>query len=286
MSSKEAMAEARLSIDSARALFREGILSKCHAYMAVALQSLLDAWAPPSESEGKEAATTSERRERALSAISGAKYRRFGQLSAAYRAVEERAASDSRSSPVAGERDFERIWTEVDRLYRFSVRHFSPVEWRRRLRIGIALALTPVLLVVCLVLFLQHSRPHVDASSSYGPTYNPGLAVDRLIATEWLLADGEEGWIDLNFKAPRTVHGVTLSNCHNGAFADRGSAKVRVTAFSNDTVVATAEGEFSKISTERTDLELSLAGEKITRIRAEVVSHFGRGGGFAEIEVH
>lgn len=126
----------------------------------------------------------------------------------------------------------------------------------------------------------------MTASTTFNATYPPEHAVDGLIATEWLLPDNTEGWIDLSFKSPRSVRSVTLSNCHNGGFQDRSSANVRVTAFSGDRVVATADGAFTKISGERADLNLRLHANDVTRVRAEVLSHFGRGGGFAEVEVN
>lgn len=63
------------------------------------------------------------------------------------------------------------------------------------------------------------------------------------------------------------------------------SGKVRVTAFENDRVLATAEGAFANVSTERSALDLPLDGKNVTRVRAEVLSVLGQGGGFAEVEV-
>ncbi|HEY0465017.1 MAG TPA: hypothetical protein VGC79_12445 [Polyangiaceae bacterium] len=280
------MARAQLAIDSGRALFREGILAECHAYLALALRSLLDAWAPSDSAESEDAATQSERREQALLTLNRSKYRHIDRLSAAYRAVASEAPADAHSDAEVGERDFDWIWPEVDRLHRFTLRHLAPAETRRRLQVWLAVVLVPIVLFAGLFISLQLTRPKVVASQTYNGPYAPEQAVDRLEATEWLLPDGATGWIDVIFKAPRSVRSVTLVNCHNGAFVDRSSAKVRVTAFSNDKIVATTDGAFDKISGEHAALDLRLEGQNVTRVRAEVLSIFGRGGGFAEVEVH
>jgi len=285
MSAKESIARAQLAIESARALFREGIVVECHAYLALALRSLLDAWAPTDSAQADDAIAAGERREQALLALERAKYRHIVRLNAAYRAVVDEAPREAHSA-VLSEREFDWVWPEVDRLNRFTVRHFAPDEARRRLYIRLALVLVPIVLVAVMVLSLQRARPKVVASASYDGPYPPEQAVDRLEATEWLLPDGINGWIDLSFKKPRSVSRVTLVNCHNGAYVDRSSGKVRVTAFSGDKVVATADGEFAKVSGERAALDLPLEGKDITRVRAEVLSVLGRGGGFAEVEVH
>lgn len=312
MSAKESIAQAQRAIESARALFREGILVECHAYLALALRSLLDVWAPsdsapsdgaamPSDgapSDGAatpsddaatpsgDAATPSERREQALLALERAKYRHIVRLTAAYRAVAAEAPGAARAAAALGERDFDWIWPEVDRLNRFTRRRFATAEVRRHFRIRLALVLVPIVLVAIAVLSLQRTRPKVLASASFGDPYPPEQAVDLMEATEWLLPDDTDGWIDLTFRSPRSVRSVTLVNCHNGAFSDRSSKKVRVTAFSEHKEVASVEGEFEKLSSERATLELPLEGNEITRVRVDVLSHFGRGGGFADVEVH
>jgi hypothetical protein len=285
VNAKQAMAQAQLAIESGRALFRDGILMECHAYLALALRSLLDAWATNDGPQGDDASTADERREQALQALERAKYRHIVRLTAAYRAVADEAPRAAHSAAL-GERDFDWIWPEVDRLQRFTVRHFAPAETRRRAYIRLAFVLVPIVLVASMVFGLKCGRPEVVASLTYDGPFPAEQAVDGLEATEWLLPDGTPGWIDVNFKKPRSVSRVTLVNCHNGPFVDRSSGKVRVIAFSNNKVVATAEGAFDKISGEHAALDLPLAGKDITRVRAEVLSHLGRGGGFAEVEVH
>ena len=288
MNTKESMARAQLAIASGRALFQGGILEESAAYSALALESLLDAWAfnPSPQGEQSEAATTpSERREQALVLLARAKYRRIARLTAAYRAVASEAPGQPRSATL-GERELDSIWPEVNRLNRFSWQKLAPAETRRRLYIGLAVVLVPIAVIAGSVFAFQRARPKVVASVAYNETYPPEQAVDGLEATEWLLPDGTNGWIDLIFKKPRSVKSVTLVNCHNGGFVDRSSGKVRVTAFSGDKIVATADGEFDKVSGERAALDLPLVGRDITRVRAEALSVLGRGGGFAEVEVH
>lgn len=286
MSSKESLARAELAIDSARTLFRKGILAECHAYFAVALRCLLDVWVPSESPESEEGVAPNERRERGLLAVSGAKYAHFERLSTTYRAVEDRAPRATPAAAAPSERDLDALSAEVDRLHRFTSRHFASAETRRRFRLRLGLALALVVLAPGVALLLGPKPARVVASANYGPTFLPEFAADRSISTEWLLPDNTEGWVDVRFESPRIVHSVTLSNCHNTSYLDRGSEKVRVTAFSGDEVVATAEGAFTQITAERADLNLRLPAKNVTRVRAEVLSHFGRGGGFAEVEVN
>jgi len=286
VSAKESLARAELAIESGRALFREGILTECHAYMALALRALLDAWVPAHDAAADGATTPHEQREQALLTLARSKYRDMPRLTAAYHAVAGEAPREARPAKALRERDFDCILREVDRLHQFTLRALAPAEARRRFRIRLALVIAPIALVIAMILMAQRTRPRVTASTSYADLYAPELAVDFLEATEWLLPDGTEGWIDLAFRAPRSVRSVTLVNCHNGTFVDRSSGKVRVTAFANDKSVASVEGEFSEISSERAALDLPLVAKDVTRVRVEVLSTLGRGGGFAEVEVH
>ena len=260
------------------------IVGECRAYLALALRSLLDAWAASDSAQNDDATAPSERHEQALLALDRAKYPRIARLTAAYRAIVNEAPAVAHSAAALSERDLDWIGREVARLNRFSLHRFAPVETRRRFRNRLALVLVPSVLIAVMVFWLR-ARPKVVASASFADIYPPRQAVDRLEATEWLLPDGTNGWIDLVFKAPRRVRSVTLVNCHNGVYGDRGSGKVRVTAFENDKVVATAEGAFPNISTERSALDLPLDGKNVTRVRAEVLSVLGLGGGFAEVEL-
>jgi len=279
--SQEALGQAERAIASARSLFRDGLVPECHQYMLKAQQALVEAWAPMANGDGEQASDT----ERALHALERARYRHPERLRAALAAAQKSAAGDI-SGPVNLGHDAESVWTELERWNRFSVRHFrSPAE-RRRVRIKFGIALGLVLLVVLVFYARLWGRPYAHASAVITDEHLASAVLDGMEATEWLLPDNSTGWIDIIPPKPRTLHGVRLTNAHNEYYLDRASRKVRVTAYAETGPVGTVEGEFEKFSQERSVLDLRLEAQNVIRVRVEVLSHFKRGGGFAEIELH
>lgn len=277
----EVLASALRAIASARALYREGQVPESHEYLSKALQLLVRAWLPASESDSDPTSAS----EAALQELQKAGYRRPERLRAALAATRAPAAG-SASGAEDFPRDTEWLWAEVERVHRFSVRHFRPVaeRKRRRLKLGIALGLG---LVVALVFVLRlWGRPYAHASASFSNAYRPAHALDGLEATEWLLPETSRGWIDIFPPKPRTLHGVRLLNAHNAYNLDRATRKVRVTAYSETGPVGSVEGEYEKLTQDTSILDLRLEAEHVVRVRIEVLGFFARGGGFAEIELH
>ncbi|HEY0466733.1 MAG TPA: hypothetical protein VGC79_21145 [Polyangiaceae bacterium] len=277
----ESVARAQRAVASARALFREGLVPECHEYMLKALSALIEAWQPaPAEGDSEQGSKT----EQALRALEQALYRRPERLRAAIAAAEK---SPPKNAAKAADfsRDSEWLWAEIERLNAFSVRYFRPAaeSKRRRIKLGIALGL--VAIVALVFQYRLWGRVHATASAVYGDEHLTKHALDGLEGTEWLLPDGTTGWIDLIPPKPRTLHRVYMLNAHNEYWLDRGSHKVRVTAYSEAGPVGTVEGAFPKFTQDRSILELPLEAENVVRVRIEVLSFFKRGGGFAEVEL-
>jgi hypothetical protein len=129
-------------------------------------------------------------------------------------------------------------------------------------------------------------RPVVSASGVYSTDHTAANAFDGLDATEWLLPDRQVGWLDIRFASSRKLRRVRLLNSHNIYFMDRAAERVKVTAYGKRGPIATAQGRFAKINGKRSPLDLSLSADAAVRIRVEVLSYFGSGGGLAEVELY
>jgi len=281
---KAAITQARRELASSRALFREGLVSECHRHMLAAQRALLEAWC---ERRSAERASSSERatdQELALAALAGAGYRRLPRLRASLVASEN--VSEASLGADTAWRDLQPIWAEVERLSRFTMRYFTPPEERLRARRQrTVLAVLAAVVVVILVRQIRE-RPRAHSSLDYSDNHAAACVLDGLGATEWLLPDDTLGWVDVTFPSARTVHRVRLFNAHNVFYLDRATGNVRVTAFSEKNVVATASGGFKRLDPEQSILDLQLEAKEVTRVRVEVLSFFKRGAGLAEIEVY
>jgi len=261
----DANQRAARAVEGARALFREGVLAEANAFMAQALHALLPAWA---ESEAQ--ATP----EAAYVALERARYPHTPRLRAAVLAVH------GEHRPI----DFEWTWAEVERLLLFSVRAAQSPRARKLRRMRWLAASAVALVLVLVVAFRLWGRPRVEASAVLWDQSPASNVIDGVEATEWLLPDSTAGWVTLNFPRARSVHRVRVANSHNVYYVDRGARQVRVTAFGERGKLASVEGEFPKLTQDRSVLDLRLEAAGATGIRIEVLSYFGRGGGLAEIE--
>lgn len=298
--SLEAVAEARRALAAGLALWREGLVAESHVHMVEALRAALRAWDPVDaaspadgaaptaavlpDSGGKSAAGTSSTAdpppswEPALSALDAAGYRHPDRLRTAL------ATPSSSGAPARPELDW--IWDEIDRLCRFSLRRLTPQRARRRRRIYGGAVCAVLAIAVAVTLAQLWGGPLASASGTFSAEHPASLAVDGMVATEWLLPDRTAGWLQISFRSRRTVRSVRIYNAHNRYYMDRASERVRVTAFSDQGPVATAEGRFAAMSIERSALDLPLAADHVTHLRVEVLSYFRNGGGLAEVEVH
>jgi hypothetical protein len=125
-SGREALGQAQRAIASARSLFRDGLVPECHEYMLKAQSALIQAWVPTAATDdGSEQAPDTEQ---ALQALERAHYRHPDRLRAALAAVRKSATGDASAAVNLGQ-DAESVWSELERLSRFSTQHFrSPAE--------------------------------------------------------------------------------------------------------------------------------------------------------------
>ena len=259
--SLELVKRARRSLDAARALFRDGMIAECHQYMMSALELLVEAW-------GGSATAPSE--------LERLRYRRVERLRAVLDAPLAVALSDARG--------VDWIWAEIERLASFSVRRARTPRERRVRRWGAGIGAALVVVIALVFAVRLWGRPRVRASGFISVSNSADMAYDGLEATEWLLGS-KTGWIDVIFSSPRSVHGVQLVNSHNRFYLDRASRAVRVTAFNDSGRGASIESAFTKITQERSALDLPLEATGVTRVRVEILSCFGESGGLAEIVV-
>ncbi len=285
----DAVSRARRAIATAGALWREGLVPEAHAQMATALRLALEPWARRGGQDGSSAvagAPAASDEERAFAALAGAGFRDLDRLREALSSTagvsNQATAGSAAPSPPA---DFEWIWAEAERLSRFGARRLAtPAERRRRLlRLAVAGGLGLVVLIVMVVRVWV--RPHVTVSGMFSRDFPASYAVDGIESTEWDLPDRSTGWLQISFSSPRRVHGVRILNGHNKFYMDRAAERIRVTAYSKNGPVASAEGRFNGITEERSALDLNLDAEHVSDIRVDVLSYFGSGAAIAEVEV-
>jgi hypothetical protein len=290
----EAILQSRRALDSARALWREGLVPECHAYMVAALRTMLKAWVPVQAREASlrvETATLEPEEQQALAELARAGYRRVELLRTALAAtavVTTPAALPPQAVSLPSFElppDFEAIWAEAERLARFTVRRLTPPAARKKRRLILGAGLCLVLVFAGVIMGRLWHRPRASTSAVFGSDFPAAYAVDGIEATEWLMPDNTPGWLDVTFSSPRSVHLVRLLNCHNRYYADRAAQRVRVTAFGDWGPLGSVEGAFAALKAERSPLDLVLDAQKVTRLRVDVLSFFGRGGGLAEVEV-
>jgi hypothetical protein len=285
---ERAALESARAVESARALWRAGLVPECHAHMTAALRTLVEGWAPveSAETPASDSAPAPTREERALAALERAGYHRVDRLRSALEATAGVGPPAKETSTDAVPRsDFEPAWAEVERLSDFTWRHSMSAATKKKRRVVLVGALGIALVVMAIVGVRLWIRPRVVASAVLGWEFPASYATDGLEATEWLLPDRTTGWVDVIFSSSRTVRRVRVFNVHNRYFADRGSERIRVTAFDDWRPLATAEGRFDGIKAERSVLNLDLPAKGVKRVRVEVLSSFGLGGGVAEVEV-
>lgn len=275
MISSEAIEHAKRDVRAAQTLFQAGLLPECDAHLRAALRTALGAWsgaapesaAEPIESDG-------------LAALAHSGYPTVDRLRAVL-AAEPAKDDGTRRLP----RDFEAAWAETERFLRFSERRLLPAVVRKRRRRVLAAALVLAVLLAIFVSERLWGRVRARASASYSPESPASYAIDGIDSTEWLLPDGTLGWLDLYLPRATHVRSVVVLNGHNRFYLDRGTQRVRVTAYKNNEELASAEGAFKGIKDGHPALKLPLHADGVTRVRVEVLSFFGSGSAVAEVEV-
>ena len=265
---------------SARRLWQDGLLSEAYGLSSDVLQRLLLAHESPAEALAAPLLSVPE------SSSELSKEKGFDSLPALLQDLKRlpRPVDDAAYTAAHAEL-LDRVWAACRLVDRHLADEVYGAKARRRARtLRACLIAGAVLAVVTLVLARPFARPKVSASASYSPDFQPSLAVDGLTDTDWLLPDGQLGWIELRFPRPRDVAAVRLFNSRNRDHLDRGAQKARVTVYSGGRTIS-RETELGKPNMHAKWMELSIRADEVTRLRVDILSTHGLGGGLAEIDV-
>lgn len=103
------------------------------------------------------------------------------------------------------------------------------------------------------------------------------------VASQWLLADGETGWLQLRLAYPTELRRIDILNTSNGGMNDRAAARVRVSIYSGQDLLWGAEGTV-RHSPEWTHIHLPPSGLAEV-VLIEIESFAGKGGGLNEVRL-
>lgn len=275
MTPSETIDRAKREIHAASALYREGLEAECDAYMRRALRTTLGAWLSASGEAGVESGDAA-----ALEVLAQKGYPDLERLREALALVQTERGAEPRA------RDVEKVWAEAERLLRFSAKRLQTQAMRRRRRRWLVIGAGLIVIVGVFFCVRLWGRVRVRASASYAPEFPASYAVDGIDSTEWILPDGQLGWLDVYLPRAKDITRVVVLNGHNRYYLDRATKRLRVTAYAGDQEVGSAEREFKAIKDGRSALDIRLAAHGVTRVRVEILSYFGTGGTIAEVEVY
>ncbi|MCA9615929.1 MAG: hypothetical protein KC586_24405 [Myxococcales bacterium] len=143
-----------------------------------------------------------------------------------------------------------------------------------------------VLAVVGLYLALR--TPHAVMATSSAvfrsdPQFGPDKVFDDDPNTEWLLNDGQNGWLEARLTPGRDLVAIRLLNGHNRHFNDRGVKEFTLELYDRSgEKVFEHEGEL-EFSASPTWVEIPVSATNVERLRFNVRSHHRVGGALAEI---
>jgi hypothetical protein len=113
--------------------------------------------------------------------------------------------------------------------------------------------------------------------------YAPSNLVDGRLDTEWLAPVGS--WVELRLSGRQRISRVRLVNSVNAPHNDYATHDFVVRVFDADREVARREDSFAGYSLEPGWHSVSLPLTEGDRVRVELRSHFGAGGGLSEVQV-
>jgi hypothetical protein len=251
---------AQKRVSGADALWREGARAEALAMVALAcedLRAIAERFEPlAARLEGVEGLASGERyadRDEALPSDADARFRRaLGAASVALARL--RGAS----------------LTPAGRVEALGLRYVT-----------LALSVLGASVVVREALYTHRLRAR--ASSFFSTNFAPQLAVDRKPNTQWLLPDGQLGWLHVTFP-PRRARILRLLNTQ--ALSNYGTAACRVELYAGQRVVQTLSVNMRAMVANPQPLRLPLSPpEAIDGVRIHIEEYVGIGGGLAEVEV-
>jgi len=143
--------------------------------------------------------------------------------------------------------------------------------------------------LVCVGLVVEATRVHdrieVIASERYSVNHVATNVLDGKNATEWLARDDSPAWIELRFRDPISVSAVRVVNARNAPYDDRATKDLEVTLFNGDQELRKATLTLPGVGKEPEGHSIAISGSQVKRVRLSAHSYYGRGAGFAEIQV-
>ena len=143
-----------------------------------------------------------------------------------------------------------------------------------------------VLVGVGLFFALRTPRTVTASASSFfrnDPQFGPDKVFDDDPNTEWLLNDGQTGWIEARLSPGRSLTKVRILNGHNRHFNDRGTKELHLELYdSSGQKVFEHRGEMP-FSESPSWVDVPVSAEGVERLRLNVTSFHRVGGALAEI---
>ncbi|MBX3247905.1 MAG: hypothetical protein KF901_12060 [Myxococcales bacterium] len=164
---------------------------------------------------------------------------------------------------------------------------YSPTQVRWRVAQRIATSSLALLLAVVLAYFAIRTPRTVTASASAhfrnDPQFGPDRVFDEDPNTEWLLNDGQTGWLEARLSPPRDMRQLRILNGHNRQYNDRAVKEYALELYdAAGTKVFETEGEFD-FSPSPEWVSHDLSATQVERIRFTVKSFHRSGAALAEI---
>ncbi len=143
-----------------------------------------------------------------------------------------------------------------------------------------------VLLAVGAFFSLRTPRTVTASASSFfrnDPQFGPDKVFDDDPNTEWLLNDGQTGWIEARLSPGRSLTKVRILNGHNRHFNDRGAKELHLELYdASGQKVFEHRGELA-FSESPSWVDVPVSAEGVERLRLNVTSFHRVGGALAEI---
>ena len=196
---------------------------------------------------------------------------------------------DDNAFTVAHVHGFPRVRRAAELLERAATaatmtgRELDRARLRRRL-LTFAVTLATIAGIVLVIRALR--RIMAEASALYGPNYEAARVLDGNKDTEWLLPDGQLGWIDLRLGPPRKVKALRLVNAHNWHYHDRGTKEFNIEVWSRGKMIKLIDGAFGEPSADSPWVTFDISSEvPVDRIRIGIKSFYLGGAGLGEVSI-
>lgn len=142
--------------------------------------------------------------------------------------------------------------------------------------------------LVAIALFFMLRTPRTVSVTANGffrsdPQFGPDKATDDDPNTEWLLNDGQTGWLEARLSPPRDLTQVRVLNGHNRHFNDRAIKEVQVELFDASGQKVFENDAEMAFSPTPSWLEIPVSATNVERIRLNVRSHHRVGAALAEL---